>query len=114
MIEWLRRRLRPATSPPPPEAAPRAAGWDTHDTGNLDAGALWAVVPPEGVRLVSSSPSKTGQGGRGVIARYSDGTAVSAMLNSDGSICVLFFRGGQGIPAVLAGHGPVPCFTWNI
>ena len=51
------------------------------------------VVPPEGVRLLESRPSRTGEGGQGVVARYSDGTTASAMVNSDGSLRVLFFRG---------------------
>src|SRR5919201_64062 len=95
MIGPLRRRFHRAPAPEPAEAAL--------------AEALWAVVPPQGVRLVSSRPSKTGEGGRGVVARYSDGTTASAMHNSDGSVSVLFFRGQDTVPAVPvpeAGGGP--------
>lgn len=80
---------------------------------------LWAIEPPEGVKLVSSRASKTGEGGQGVVARYSDGTTASAMLNSDGSICVLFFRDGQNVPAVPvppkdgAVSDGTPRFTWK-
>jgi hypothetical protein len=78
------------------------------------APALWVICPPAGVRLLSSRPSRTGEGGRGVIARYSDGTTASAMANSDGSLCVLFFRGGEGVPALplAAAEGGPPRFTW--
>lgn len=63
-------------------------------------GVLRLVQPPEGVALLSSTPSKTGEGGQGVIARYSDGTTASAMVNSDGSVTVLFFRNGEMVPAI--------------
>jgi len=78
---------------------------------------LRLVQPPDGVRLLSSTPSRTGEGGQGVVARYSDGTTVSAMVNSDGSVTVLFFRGAEMLPAV-----PIPLdggaagrrrFTWR-
>jgi hypothetical protein len=76
---------------------------------------LRLVQPPDGVKLLSSTPSRTGEGGQGVVARYSDGTTVSAMVNSDGSVTVLFFRGGEMLPAV-----PVPLaaqgqrrYTWR-
>ena len=59
------------------------------------------LQPPEGVQLLSATPSKTGQGGQGVVARYSDGTTASAMLNSDGSLCILLFRGETNVPAVV-------------
>jgi hypothetical protein len=81
--------------------------------GGSDPGALWIVVPPEGVRLLESRPSRTGEGGQGVVARYSDGTTASAMVNSDGSVRVLFFRGTESVPAVaVAGPGP-PRFSWR-
>jgi hypothetical protein len=81
--------------------------------GGSDPDALWIVVPPEGVRLLESRPSRTGEGGQGVVARYSDGTTASAMVNSDGSVRVLFFRGTESVPAVaLAGPGP-PRFSWK-
>jgi hypothetical protein len=72
------------------------------------------VRPPDGVKLLSATRSKTGEGGQGVIGRYSDGTTVSAMVNSDGSVTVLLFRGSDAIPAVPAGDAMVPCrFTWR-
>ena len=77
---------------------------------------LGLVAPPEGVRLVGTRPSRTGEGGRGVLARYSDGTSVSAMVNSDGSLCILLFRDGQAVPAALAtdtANGDAPRFTWR-
>jgi hypothetical protein len=74
--------------------------------------ALWMVEPPDGVRLVRSRPARTGEGGRGVVAWYSDGTTASAMVNSDGSICVLFFRDGQTVPAIAA-DGDGRRFTWQ-
>jgi hypothetical protein len=81
--------------------------------GRSDPEALWIVVPPEGVRLLESRPSRTGEGGQGVVARYSDGTIASAMVNSDGSVRVLFFRGTESVPAVaIAGPGP-PRFSWR-
>jgi hypothetical protein len=62
---------------------------------------------------VESRPSRTGEGGQGIVARYSDGTTASAMVNSDGSVRVLLFRGTDPIPAVpLDGPGPVS-FTWT-
>src|SRR5688500_3165669 len=75
---------------------------------------LQLVVPPEGVRLVGVSPSKTGEGGQGVIARYSDGTTCSAMVNSDGSVTVLFFRGAETLPAIPVSSDPASPrrFTW--
>jgi hypothetical protein len=75
---------------------------------------LGLVAPPEGVRLVGTRPSRTGQGGHGVLARYSDGTTVSAMVNSDGSLCILFFRGEEPVPArrLPAGAGDLARFTW--
>src|SRR5262249_39988387 len=73
---------------------------------------LCEIVPPDGVRLLSSRPSKTGEGGQGVVARYSDGTTASAMVNSDGSVCILFFRGEETVPVVPRdGPGP-PRFPW--
>lgn len=78
---------------------------------------LHLVQPPDGVKLLNTTPSRTGEGGHGVVARYSDGTTVSAMVNSDGSVTVLFFRGAEMLPAV-----PVPPadgsagqrrFTWR-
>jgi hypothetical protein len=106
LTDWLRRLLgRPgvaqATSAGPPGDGP------------LPDDALWAVVPPRGVRLLGSVPSRTGEGGRGVLARYSDGTTASAMVNSDGSVRVLFFRGTEPVPAVpLDGPGPSR-YTWT-
>ena len=41
---------------------------------------LQLVVPPEGVRFVDVRRSKTGEGGEGVLARYSDGTTCSAVV----------------------------------
>ncbi len=84
-----------------------------------DAGApellLGLVAPPEGVKLTGTRPSRTGEGGRGVLASYSDGTSVSAMVNSDGSVCILMIRKGEVIPArqlpAHAGEG-VPRFSW--
>jgi hypothetical protein len=80
---------------------------------------LWAIQPPEGVRLTGSGPSKTGEGGQGVVARYSDGTTASAMVNSDGSVCVLFFRDGQNVPAIRVepangeASDSIARFTWS-
>jgi hypothetical protein len=87
---------------------------------------LRLVAPPDGVRLTGTRPSRTGEGGRGVLARYSDGTTVSAMVNSDGSVCILLFRNGEAVPAVPsvraagdaagaagAGDGAAPRFTWR-
>ena len=76
---------------------------------------LQLVVPPEGVRLVEVRRSKTGEGGQGVIARYSDGTTCSAMVNSDGSVTVLFFRGAETLRAipVLDGTTAPRRFTWS-
>jgi hypothetical protein len=89
----LRRRERRTVSPAGGEAANPAGGDAPGDV-------LWAVVPPEGVQLVDSRRSRTGEGGQGVLARYSDGTTASVMLNSDGSVRVLFFRGQTMVPAV--------------
>ena len=79
---------------------------------------LWVIVPPQGVRLLSSRRSRTGEGGQGVVARYSDGTTASAMLNTDGSLRVIFFRDGQSVPAVElpSGAESPPArrrFTWQ-
>jgi hypothetical protein len=76
---------------------------------------LQLVVPPDGVTLVGVRPSKTGEGGEGVVARYSDGTTCSAMVNSDGSVTVLFFRGAETLPAIpLAALPAAPRrFTWR-
>jgi hypothetical protein len=79
---------------------------------------LQLVVPPEGVTLVGASPSKTGEGGRGITARYSDGTTCSAMVNSDGSVTILFFRGAETLPAIPIAPAPSlpPAprrFTWS-
>ena len=74
---------------------------------------LQLVVPPEGVSLVGVRPSKTGEGGQGVIARYSDGTTCSAMVNSDGSVTILFFRDAETLPAIPIPNGSTPRrFTW--
>ncbi|MGH2369398.1 MAG: hypothetical protein ACRDI2_14485 [Chloroflexota bacterium] len=105
MTGWLRRLVR--RSPPP---APDPASIE------LPPGALWMIVPPEGVRLLSSRPSKTGEGGQGVVARYSDGTTASAMVNSDGSVRVLFFRASEMVPAVpVVGNGgdDLARYTWR-
>jgi hypothetical protein len=76
---------------------------------------LQLVQPPEGVRLVGQTPSRTGEGGQGIVARYSDGTTVSAMVNSDGSVTVLFFRGGEMLPAIPLADAADPHrrFTWR-
>ena len=79
---------------------------------------LELVVPPEGVTLVGVTPSKTGEGGRGIVARYSDGTTCSAMVNSDGSVTVIFFRGAETLPAIPVVTAPTlpPAprrFTWS-
>jgi hypothetical protein len=79
---------------------------------------LQLVVPPEGVTLVGASPSKTGEGGQGIVARYSDGTTCSAMVNSDGSVTILFFRGAETLPAIPIAAAPSlpPAprrFTWS-
>ena len=75
---------------------------------------LQLVVPPEGVKLVEVRRSKTGEGGEGVLARYSDGTTCSAMVNSDGSVTILFFRGVEMLPAVPLTDGANTSrrFTW--
>jgi hypothetical protein len=73
---------------------------------------LWAIQPPEGVKLISSSPSRTGEGGQGILARYSDGTTASAMVNSDGSVRVLFLRDGDVVPAVRVGNART--YTWTV
>src|SRR5688572_5134139 len=115
MTGWLRRLLGHRT---PAEAggpvapfvpdAPSAGGARARAGGE----ALWAVVAPEGVGLVEGRPSRPGEGGQGVIARYADGTTASAMRNSDGSVRVLLFRGTEPVPAIpLDGPGP-PRFTW--
>jgi hypothetical protein len=108
VITWLRRVVQ----------------WrDRHGHARADTGeaceapapaedALWMVEPPDGVRLVRSRPARTGEGGRGVVAWYSDGTTASAMVNSDGSICVLFFRDGQTVPAIPA-DSDGRRFTWQ-
>ena len=70
---------------------------------------LQLVVPPEGVKLLEVRRSKTGEGGEGVLARYSDGTTCSAMVNSDGSLTILFFRGPDTLPAIPVGPRR---FTW--
>jgi hypothetical protein len=74
---------------------------------------LWEVLPPEGVHLVERRPSRTGEGGAGVVARYSDGTTASAMVNSDGSVRVLFFRGTEIVPAVPVDGPGRRRFTWE-
>ena len=80
---------------------------------------LQLVVPPEGVTLLGVRPSKTGEGGQGIVARYSDGTTCSAMVNSDGSVTILLFRGDETVPAVpitAAGSPEAPAdrrFTWR-
>lgn len=115
MGHWLRRLLGGAGAPEPavPEPAREAPGDPGPPAGSLAPEVLWAVVPPEGVRLLRSSPSRTGEGGQGVVAYYSDGTTASAMRNSDGSLRVLFFRGTAPLPAVaLEGSGPRR-FTWT-
>ena len=74
---------------------------------------LWQVIPPEGVHLLESRPSRTGEGGAGVVARYSDGTTASAMVNSDGSVRVLLFRESEIGPAVPLGGPGRRRFTWQ-
>ncbi len=107
LARWL-RRLRA------PWGRRRDGAGDEHRNPGTSLGALWVVLPPDGVRLLSSRPSKTGEGGRGVVARYSDGTTASAMVNSDGSVRVLFFRGVDTVPAV-AVRGPGGLrFTWSL
>jgi hypothetical protein len=105
---WLRRLLgrpTPASPSPSPWAAPADADGPSE--------ALWVIQPPDGVRLVSSQASRTGEGGQGIVARYSDGTTASAMVNSDGSLLILFFQGTEMVPAVpVAGVGP-PRYTWQ-
>jgi hypothetical protein len=98
MNRWLARLRRPRATPRPP-------------TPEEDV--LWAVTPPEGVRLRSSRPARTGQGGQGLVARYSDGTTAMALLNSDGSLSVLFFRRGEIVPAVPLGDPAGRRFTWK-
>jgi hypothetical protein len=73
------------------------------------------VVPPDGVRLDTYQRAKTGQGGRGVVARYSDGTTASVMVNSDGSVRILLFRAEEGVPAVAlpAADGGLTQYTWQ-
>lgn len=96
LVRRLGRVGRLAGRPAPPAAV--------EADEDVPAGApLWAIVPPAGVTLVETRPSKTGEGGRGLLARYSDGTTASVMLNSDGSVRVLFFRGQAAVPAVVAG-----------
>ena len=75
---------------------------------------LQLVVPPEGVTLVDVRRSKTGEGGQGIVARYSDGTTCSAMVNSDGSVTILFFRGVETLPAIPVPSSPTAPrrFTW--
>ncbi|HVG95523.1 MAG TPA: hypothetical protein VNK05_01325 [Chloroflexota bacterium] len=75
--------------------------------------ALWQVSPPEGVHLLESRPSRTGEGGAGVVARYSDGTTASAMVNSDGSVRVLLFREAEIVPAVPVDGPGRRRFTWE-
>jgi hypothetical protein len=83
-------------------------------TGEAGLPALWSIQPPDGVRLVRSHPAKTGEGGRGLVAYYSDGTTASAMRNSDGSMTILLFRKGESVPAVpLETEGPQVRFTWS-
>ena len=86
---------------PPPDGDVRADG------------VLWEVIPPPGVRLLESRPSRTGEGGEGLLARYSDGTTASAMVNSDGSVRVLFFRGTEVVPAVPVDGPGRRRFTWE-
>ena len=74
---------------------------------------LQLVVPPHGVSLVDVRRSKTGEGGEGVIARYSDGTTASAMVNSDGSVTILFFRGTETLPALPLPDSTPRRFTWT-
>ena len=71
---------------------------------------LQLVVPPEGVKLLEVRRSKTGEGGEGVLARYSDGTTCSAMVNSDGSVTILLFRGTETLPAIPISNRR---FTWR-
>jgi hypothetical protein len=106
---WLRRLAQPPPSGGVSDAPPTAANAAATDA--LPEDTLWAIVPPAGVKLVRSRPSKTGEGGRGVLAWYSDGTTASAMLNSDGSVRVLFFRDGLVVPAALVDGDPRR-FTW--
>ena len=86
---------------PPPDGDARADG------------VLWEVIPPPGVRLLESRPSRTGEGGQGLLARYSDGTTASAMVNSDGSVRVLFFRGTEIVPALPVDGSGRRRFTWE-
>jgi|GEM_PF-6380062 hypothetical protein len=103
---WMRRiALRLVRQEP---ALPPAPG----ELGGPAGEALLAIHPPEGVRLVGWRPAKTGEGGRGLVARYSDGTTASAMVNSDGSVRVLFFRDGQVLPAIPLAGEPGRRFTW--
>ena len=88
-------------------AAPPPDGDDRAD------GVLWEVIPPPGVSLLESRPSRTGEGGAGLLARYSDGTTASAMVNSDGSVRVLFFRGTEVVPAVPVDGPGRRRFTWE-
>ena len=96
--------------------APSATGGEIDDELDGVAGdPLWIVVPPDGVRLDTCRRAKTGQGGRGVLARYSDGTTASVMVNSDGSVRVLLFRAEQGVPAVAlpSADGGLTRYTWQ-
>lgn len=93
MTRWLRRVLYRGGASASAHPGQGAEVPESADT-------LWSIVPPDGVKLVSRRPSKTGQGGRGVVARYSDGTTASAMVNSDGSVTILFFRDGANVPAI--------------
>ncbi len=90
--------------------SPHGTSQPGHDETASEA--LLAIHPPEGVRLVGWRPARTGEGGRGLVARYSDGTTASAMVNSDGSVRVLFFRNGQVIPAVPVAGVEGRRFTW--
>ncbi len=104
MASWLRRLLGRPTP---------VSSWGPTADEDGPSDALWVIQPPDGVRLVSSRASRTGEGGQGVVARYSDGTTASAMVNSDGSLLILFFQGSEMVPAVpVTGVGP-PRFTWE-
>jgi hypothetical protein len=91
----------------------RGAAGEPPDGARPAEDVLWEVLPPEGVHLVESRPSRTGEGGAGVVARYSDGTTASAMVNSDGSVRVLLFRGTEIVPAVPVDGPGRRRFTWE-